>query len=316
MKALVTGVAGFIGSHLAEGLLKLGWEVRGVDSFTDYYPRKIKENNLKDLRENKNFSFQEKDLSSLDLRKVLEGIDYLFHLAAQSGVRGGWERNFEIYVKNNITITHRLLEETKEFPLKKFVLASTSSIYGESSLPMREDNVLRPISPYGITKLTAENLCYLYYKTYKVPIIILRYFTVYGPRQRPDMAFHKFIKALLNNEEITIYGDGNQTRDFTYISDALEATITAAQSKTVGEIINIGGGAQLTVNETLGILEKITKKKAKIKYIEKQRGDVLHTFADISEAKRLLNYQPKIKLREGLEKEVAWLATAKAHQQK
>jgi UDP-glucose 4-epimerase len=311
MKALVTGGAGFIGSHLAEGLLKLGWKVRGIDSFTDYYAREIKENNLKNLKENKNFSFQEEDLLHLDLGKALEGIDYLFHLAAQPGVRKSWGRNFEIYIRNNITVTQRLLEEVKEFPLKKFILASSSSVYGESPLPMRENNVLKPISPYGVTKLASENLGYLYYKSYKMPVIILRYFTVYGPRQRPDMAFHRFIEAILNNEEITIYGDGNQTRDFTYISDVVEATIKAARSEITGEIINIGGGAQVTVNETLKILEEITKKKAKVKYIEKQKGDMLHTFADISKAKRLLNYQPKVKLREGLEKEVAWLATTK-----
>lgn len=312
MKALVTGGAGFIGSHLAEGLLKLGWEVKGIDSFTDYYSRKQKEDNLKNLRENKNFSFQEGDLLNLDLRKALEGIDYLFHEAAQPGVRESWGKNFGLYIRNNITVTQRLLEEAKEFPLKKFILASSSSVYGESPLPMREDNVLKSISPYGVTKLASENLGYLYYKSCKVPVIILRYFTVYGPRQRPDMAFHRFIKALLNDEEIVIYGDGNQTRDFTYISDAVESTIRAAQSKVTGEIINIGGGAQATINETLKILEEITKKKAKVKYIEKQKGDMLHTFADISKAKKLLDYQPKVKLREGLEKEVAWLATAKA----
>ncbi len=312
MRALVTGVAGFIGSHLAEGLLKLGWEVRAIDSFTDYYSRKIKENNLKNLKENKNFSFQEGNLLELDLKKTLEGIDYLFHLAAQPGVRKSWGKNFGIYIRDNIAVTQRLLEEVKEFPLKKFILASSSSVYGESPLPMREDNVLRPISPYGITKLASEGLGYLYYKAYKMPVITLRYFTVYGPRQRPDMAFHRFIKALLNDKEITIYGDGNQTRDFTYISDAVEATIKAAWSEVTGEIINIGGGAQVTVNETLKILEEITNKKIKIRYIEKQKGDVLHTSANISKAKKLLNYQPKVKLREGLEKEVAWLATAKA----
>ena len=312
MKALVTGVVGFIGSHLAEGLLKLGWEVRGIDSFTDYYSRKSKENNLKNLKENKNFSFQEGDLLELDLEKVLEDIDYLFHEAAQPGVRKSWGRNFEIYIRNNITVTQKLLETAKEFPLKKFILASSSSVYGESPLPLREDNLLRPISPYGVTKLDSENLGYLYYKSFKVPVIILRYFTVYGPRQRPDMAFHKFIKALLNDEEITIYGDGNQSRDFTFISDVVGATIAGAQCETTGEIINVGGGTQVTVNETLRILEEITKKKARIRYIEKQRGDVLHTFADISKAKKLLDYQPKVELREGLEKEVAWLATTRS----
>jgi len=312
MKALVTGVAGFIASHLAAGLLKLDWEVKGIDSFTDYYPRKIKENNLKNLKENKNFSFQEGNLLELDLKKALEGIDYLFHLAAQPGVRKSWGEDFEHYIRNNITATQRLLEEAKDFPLKKFVLASSSSAYGESPLPMKESNVLKPTSPYGVTKLASENLGYLYYKSFKIPVIILRYFTVYGPRQRPDMAFHKFIKALLNDEEITIYGDGNQSRDFTYISDVVGATIAGAQCETTGEIINVGGGAQVTVNETLRILEEITKKKARVRYIEKQRGDVLHTFADISKAKKLLDYQPKVKLKEGLEKEVEWLATAKA----
>ncbi|MCK4648265.1 NAD-dependent epimerase/dehydratase family protein, partial [bacterium] len=227
MRVLVTGVAGFIGSHLAEGLLKLDCEVKGIDSFTDYYSRKIKENNLKNLKENKNFFFQEGDLLELDLEKVLEGIDYLFHEAAQPGVRKSWGKNFEHYIRNNITVTQRLLEEAKGLHLKKVVLASSSSVYGESPLPTKEDNVLRPISPYGVTKLASENLGYLYYKSFKVPIIILRYFTVYGPGQRPDMAFHRFIKATLNNEEITIYGDGNQTRDFTYVSDAVEATIKA-----------------------------------------------------------------------------------------
>lgn len=312
MRALVTGAAGFIGSHLAEGLLKLGWEVKAIDSFTDYYSRKIKENNLKNLKENKNFSFQEGNLLELDLKKDLEEIGYLFHLAAQPGVRKSWGKNFGIYIRNNIAVTQRLLEEVKEFPLKKFILASSSSVYGESPLPMREDNVLKPISPYGVTKLASENLGYLYYKSFKVPAITLRYFTVYGPRQRPDMAFHRFVKSLLNGEEIVIYGDGEQTRDFTYVTDTVEATIKAAQSEVTGEIINIGGGAQVTVNETLKILEEITRKKARVKYIEKQRGDVLHTFANISKAKRLLNYQPKVELREGLEKEVEWLATARS----
>lgn len=312
MRTLITGVAGFIGSHLAEGLLKLGWEVKGIDSFTDYYSRKIKEDNLRNLKEDKGFSFQEEDLLELNLKKDLEEIDYLFHLAAQPGVRKSWGKNFEHYIRNNITVTQRLLEEAKKLSLKKFVLISSSSVYGESPLPMREDNVLRPISPYGVTKLASENLGCLYYKSYKLPVVTLRYFTVYGPRQRPDMAFHRFITAILNNEEITIYGDGNQTRDFTYISDVVGATIAGAQCEITGEIINIGGGAQVTVNETLRILEEIIKKKARVKYIEKQRGDVLHTFADISKAKRLLNYQPKVELREGLEKEIAWLATARS----
>ena len=312
MRALVTGAAGFIGSHLAERLLKLGWKVKGIDSFTDYYFRKIKEDNLRNLKGDKDFSFQEEDLLELDLEKVLEGVDYLFHLAAQPGVRESWGKRFGLYIRNNITVTQRLLEETKKFPLKKFILASSSSVYGESPLPMREKNILKPVSPYGVTKLASENLGYFYYKSFKMPVITLRYFTVYGPRQRPDMAFHRFIKALLNDEEITIYGDGNQTRDFTYVSDAVEATIKAAQCEVGGEIINIAGGAQVTINEILKMLEKIAEKKAKVRYIEKQKGDVFHTFADISKAKKLLNYQPKIGLKKGLEKEITWLATARS----
>ena len=307
MKVLVTGVAGFIGSHLAGELLSLGWKVRGIDSFTDYYPRKQKENNLKRLIKNKNFSFREGDLLSLDLKKALKGINYLFHEAAQPGVRESWGKDVEVYIRNNIMVTQKLLARAKELPLQKFVLVSSSSVYGDSPLPMKEDTPLRPISPYGTTKLAAENLGRFYYKTCQVPVVILRYFTVYGPRQRPDMAFYKFINAFLKQEEIVIYGDGKQTRDFTYVQDAVNATIKAAQSKLTGEIINIGGGAQVTVNATLRILEKIVKTKATVKYIEKQKGDVLHTFADISKAKGLLSYQPKIKLEEGLAKEVEWL---------
>ena len=227
MKALVTGCVGFIGSHLVDKLLEHGYEVIGIDCFTDYYAREIKEANVSNALKNKNSKFIEEDILNMD--KFPE-VDYVFHLAAQAGVRASWGKSFEIYTRNNIEATQKLLEFYKDREIKKFVYASSSSVYGDAELPMREDSLLKPVSPYGVTKLAGENLCYLYWKNYNVPTVSVRYFTVYGPRQRPDMAMHKFVKAFLNNEEITVFGDGPQTRDFTFVEDAIETNMNKKNS--------------------------------------------------------------------------------------
>jgi len=308
MKCLVTGAAGFIGSSLSEKLIELEHQVVGIDCFTDYYSRELKEKNLENPLKNKNFNFIEGDLLRIDLKKLLKDMDVIFHQAAQAGVRASWGTNFEIYTKNNILATQMLLEAAKEMSLKKFIFASSSSVYGNTkNLPTKEEGLLHPVSPYGVSKLAAENLCMLYYTNYKVPVICLRYFTVYGPRQRPDMAFNKFIKAILKDQEIIVYGDGSQTRDFTYISDAVEANILAMKKNAVGEIFNIGGGSNIALSEVIKQIEEIIGKKAKIKYEQKQKGDVIHTAADISKAKKHLNFYPKVDLKEGLSKEVEWL---------
>jgi len=310
MKILVTGVAGFIGSHLAERLIKEGHKVIGVDCFTDYYPREIKESNIKKLRGDSAFDFHDADILEIDLENVLSNIDVVFHEAAQAGVRASWGANFKIYTENNVRATQRLLEAAKTARLKKFIFASSSSIYGDAeSYPTHEEMKPMPISPYGVTKLAAEHLCYLYYKNYGIPTISLRYFTVYGSRQRPDMAFHKFIKAILNNEEILVFGDGKQTRDFTYIDDIIDANISAMHTQVVGEVFNIGGGSRIIVNDTISIIERVCEKRAKKKYVEKQKGDVIHTAADISKAKELLGYEPKFDVEKGIANEVAWLRT-------
>jgi len=304
-KALVTGCAGFIGSHLTDKLLDNGYYVIGIDCFTDYYPRKIKEANLEKALENANFKLIIKDILDID---EFPKVDYVFHEAAQAGVRTSWGKTFEIYARNNILATQKLLEFYKDSDIKKFVYASSSSVYGDvSNLPMKEESLLNPLSPYGVTKLAAENLCYLYYKNYNFPIVSLRYFTVYGPRQRPDMAFNKFVRNLINVKEIMIYGNGEQTRDFTYIDDVVRATILAAENDGVGEVLNIGGGSRISINKVISILEEITGKEAKIKYIEKQRGDVMHTYADVNKAKRLLGWNAKVNIKDGLKKYVEWV---------
>ncbi|MCK4736820.1 MAG: NAD-dependent epimerase/dehydratase family protein [Methanophagales archaeon] len=303
MKALVTGCAGFIGSHLVDKLLEQGYEVIGVDCFTDYYPREIKEKNLSNALKSRDFKFIEKDILEMD---KFPDVDYVFHLAAQAGVRASWGKSFEIYTRNNIEATQKLLEFYKERQIKKFVYASSSSVYGDAKLPMRKDSLLKPVSPYGVTKLAGENLCYLYWKNYKVPTVSLRYFTVYGPRQRPDMAIHKFVKAILNGDEITVFGDGTQTRDFTYVDDAVEANILAANNNVVGEIFNIGGGSRISVNDLIGMMENIIGKKAKVKYIEKQKGDVRDTLADVSKAQKELRWKPKIDIFNGLREYMGW----------
>ena len=308
-RSLVTGAAGFIGSHLAERLLREGHEVVGVDCFSDYYPRWIKETNLKALLSHPRFTFQEGDLLTMDLDAALEGVDYIFHEAAQPGVRGSWGKGFRSYVENNIAATQRLLEAAKGLGyLQRFVYASSSSIYGNApELPLHEEARPCPFSPYGVTKLAAEHLCLLYYENEGLPIVALRYFTVYGPRQRPDMAFHRFMKALLQGTEIVVFGDGEQTRDFTYISDAVEATLLALKDEAVGRVFNVGGGARITVNQAIRLLEGIVARKAVVRYEEGQRGDMRHTSADIGSASRILGFSPQVPLEEGLKAEADWV---------
>ena len=304
MKALVTGCAGFIGSHLAARLLKEGFEVTGIDCFTDYYAREVKERNVTAASAHGKFNLIEKDI--LQIEEFPE-VDYVFHQAAQAGVRGSWGKNFEIYIRNNIWATQKLLEYYKDREISKFVYASSSSVYGDVELPMREDSILRPLSPYGVTKLAAENLCYLYYRNYQVPIVSLRYFTVYGPRQRPDMAINKFVRAVMDGETIGIFGDGNQTRDFTYVEDVVESNMLAARSNLAGEIFNVGGGSRISVNELVAKIEKTAGNKAKLEYIEKQRGDVKDTLADTNKIREILHWQPGIRIEEGLERYISWV---------
>lgn len=305
MKALVTGCAGFIGSSLTDKLLAEGYSVIGIDCYTDYYPVEIKKKNLQAALQNKNFTFLKSDI--LDM-KVLHDVDYVFHQAAQAGVRASWGKKFEIYTRNNIIATQRLLEYYKGRDIKKFIFASSSSIYGDvEELPVKEDTPKKPVSPYGVTKLAAENLCYLYHENYGLPAVSLRYFTVYGPRQRPDMGIHKFITAALRGEEITIYGNGEQTRDFTYISDIVKANLQAAECKPDWISLNIGGGSRISVAELLGIIEKTVGKRIKIKYVEKQKGDVRDTHAGTALAREVIGYKPEINVEAGIEKQVEFM---------
>jgi len=305
---LVTGVAGFIGSHLAERLLQEGYRVIGVDCFTDYYARSLKEANLRALRAHPHFTFIEQDLGAMDLTSLLQGVSYVFHQAAQAGVRASWGENFAIYTDLNILTTQKLLEAARHAPhLRKFTYASSSSVYGDSTdLPLRETSPLAPVSPYGVTKLAGEYLARLYAANFGVPTVSLRYFTVYGPRQRPDMAFHKFIRAIYAGETISIYGDGEQTRDFTYIADAVEANLLTMTHGEPGSYFNIGGGSRVTVNECLRILQEVTGREVRVSYEPPQHGDVRHTWADTTLAEKVLGFKPRVGLREGLAAEVAW----------
>ena len=308
-RCLVTGAAGFIGSHLAERLLGLGCSVIGIDAFTDYYAREAKERNLRGLLHNPEFSLSEADLLTMDLAKLLRGVDFIFHQAGQPGVRASWGSGFEPYVRHNVVATQRLLEAARGCKaLVRFVSASSSSVYGNArELPVKETTLPEPVSPYGVTKLAAEQLCRVYAFNFGVPTISLRYFTVYGPRQRPDMGFHKFVTALLAGEAITVHGDGEQTRDFTYVSDAIDANLAAAtadRASTRGRTYNIGGGSRVTVNEVIRILESSAGRKARIVHGPVQPGDARHTYADTQAARRDLGFVPKVSLESGLRQQL------------
>jgi len=304
-KILVTGCAGFIGSHLTEKLLAEGNSVIGIDCFRDYYDPAIKEQNISGFVNHPSFTLIREDICFMD---SFPNVDYVFHLAAQAGVRASWGNSFDQYTHDNITATQRLLEWYKDkIELKKFVYASSSSVYGNAPVyPVSEDVVPQPVSPYGVTKLAGEHLCRLYYVNYGLPTVALRYFTVYGPRQRPDMAIHKFMKAILEGREIEIYGDGTQMRDFTYVDDVVRANILAAEKGVTGEVYNIGGGNKIELLTLIHIIEKIFQKMAFITFSTYQRGDVRETWADTIRGKKVMGWEASVKIEDGLKKMSEW----------
>ena len=308
MKALVTGAAGFIGSNLSTALLDAGARVIGIDCFTDYYPRPLKEANLAPLRGRQGFEFVEARVQDIDLKPLLEGVTHVFHLAAQAGVRKSWGRDFDVYTSNNVEATQRLLEALVGVPIQKYVYASSSSVYGDNvQMPMREDAYLQPLSPYGVSKLAAEHLAHLYWANHGVPAVSLRYFTVYGPGQRPDMGFHRFLTAIGQGRPITVFGDGEQTRDFTFVADAVAATMAAGHQGQPGTVYNIGGGSRVTLNHVLDLISRVTGRPVAIQREADQKGDMRHTYADTSLARRDLNFVPRVGLEEGLTRQYHWL---------
>ena len=310
MKALVTGAAGFIGSHLTAALLDRGAEVVGIDCFTDYYPRPIKEANLGENASRPGFSFVEARLQDADLQALLDDVTHVFHLAAQAGVRKSWGRDFQIYTSHNVDASQRLLEACVNRPIHRFVYASSSSLYGDNvAIPMREDALPQPVSPYGVTKLAAEQLGYLYFVNHGVPATALRYFTVYGPRQRPDMAFHKFIRAAIAGAPITLFSDGEQTRDFTFVADAVAATVAAGDRGVPGRAYNVGGGSRVSMNQVIDLIGRIAGRPLDVRREPAQKGDMRDTYADTSLARADLGFAPTVTLEQGIEAEYRWLSS-------
>jgi nucleoside-diphosphate-sugar epimerase len=302
---LVTGCAGFIGSHLTDALVQRGHEVIGVDAFTDYYPRPQKESNLEKARGAAGLSLVEVDLSEGALEPLLENVDGIFHLAAQPGVRGSWGATFAHYVRDNILATQRLFEAAASRGVR-IVMSSTSSVYGNAeTYPTREEAIPRPVSPYGVTKLACESLARAYTESFALEVVLLRYFTVYGPRQRPDMAFARIISALLNGHPFSVYGTGEQSRDFTFVDDAVEATIAAMERGQRAMVYNVGGGSETTLNGAIALCETLAGTRLDVVNEPVARGDVRRTGADTTLIRSQLGWQPKTSLAEGLGAQVA-----------
>jgi UDP-glucuronate 4-epimerase len=308
-RALVTGCAGFVGSHLTEALLAGGGDVLGVDCFTDNYALADKHANLERARQYDGFRLAAVDVADADLEPLLADRDVVFHLAAEPGVRASWGRRFDRYVRNNVAATQRLLEASAAEPARRIVYASSSSVYGDAAeMPTREDATPQPLSPYGVTKLAAEQLCRLYHAEHGVDAVALRYFSVYGPRQRPDMAFRRFCGAAIAGRPIELFGDGRQTRDFTFVADVVAATRAAAAADGVGgRVYNIGGGSRVSLNGALERLAAIAGRPLDVRRRGREDGDVRHTGADIAAAGADLGFLPATGLEQGLAEEFAWV---------
>jgi UDP-glucuronate 4-epimerase len=302
MQALVTGCAGFIGSRLTETLLAQGVAVRGIDAFTAYYDPAIKHRNIGAAEESSRFELVDGDLNELDLAVVLDGVDVVYHLAGQPGVRVSWSEGFSQYVTLNVLATQRLLEATRQHPVQRLVYASSSSIYGNAArYPTTEADVPHPHSPYGVTKLAAEHLCSLYADNWGAPTVSLRYFSVYGPRQRPDMGFSRFFDAIQAGRPLPIYGTGRQVRDFTFVGDVVDATIAAGTAEVAaGTVCNVAGGSSISVLELIPMLEEITARAIVTEHLPPQPGDVDRTGGSTARARELLGWEPKVELVDGL----------------
>ncbi|MGH2514658.1 MAG: NAD-dependent epimerase/dehydratase family protein [Ktedonobacterales bacterium] len=307
MRCLVTGAAGFIGSHLCEQLVRDGHDVVGLDAFIPYYPRAVKERNLQRLRLESRFTLYERDLRTDELEDALNGAQVVFHLAAMPGLVRSWS-DFGLYASCNLEGTQRLLEASRHAGIRHFIHGSTSSVYGKMAVGS-EDSPLRPYSPYGVTKLSAEHLCQAYAQNFDLPVTILRLFSVYGPRQRPDMAYHIFARALLADEPLIVFGDGKQSRSNTYVTDCVSGMLAAwaHPEQSIGATFNIGGGQIVELNRVIAILADLLGVEPRITYSAARVGDQRETAADISKANRLLGYAPSTTIEDGLRKEIFWL---------
>lgn len=308
MRALVTGVAGFVGSAIARRLLAEGWSVVGVDALTDYYDVALKRENLASLHGDVELHLE--DLLDLDLDALLRGVDVVFHQAGQPGVRSSWGQEFEVYLRRNVAVTQALLEAVRRSGrVHRLVYASSSSVYGDAErFPTSELDRPQPISPYGVTKLAAEHLCCTYASEFGLPAVSLRYFTVFGPGQRPDMAFTRFLTAAARGEEITLYGSGEQVRDFTYVDDVVTANVLAATVPVKpGTVLNVAGGTNASINEVLDVVARLCGGRLAVQRLTRPQGDVARTGGDSSRARELLGWQPRVGLAEGLARQWEWV---------
>jgi nucleoside-diphosphate-sugar epimerase len=306
---MVTGAAGFIGSHLCEALLARGHRVTGIDAFIPYYDPAIKRANLEAALAHEAFTFHEADLRTDDLRPLVDGADVIFHEAAMPGLMKSWS-DFGQYTSCNVIGTHRLLEAARDEEVGHFIHVSTSSVYGKEATGS-EEAPLKPFSPYGVTKLAAEHLCRAYEVNFGVPLTILRYFSVYGPRQRPDMAYHILIRSLLRDEPFVLYGDGEQTRSNTYVSDCVNATLLVFEKSapSMGKVFNIGGGEVVSLNQVMALLEELTGRRLRLEHRDPRPGDQKHTAANTDLARTLLGYEPVTRVADGLKAQLEWQRT-------